>query len=162
MRELNFLNNLRKQGKLNLIEPSNEISVSYINKSNKCLKSAKILLKNELYENSISEAYYSMYDALIALLFKVGIKCENHSGAILILKLLFNEPLLSEEISLAKKERINKQYYVISKENLKLTKYSASNLIEKAENFILEIKLIIKNLQFEQIKEIRRNFEELK
>lgn len=89
MRKSNFLNKLSKEGKLELVEPSDEITDSYLEKAENCLKSAKILLQNDLYENSVSMAYYTMYESITALLFKVGIKCENHSASILLLKQLF-------------------------------------------------------------------------
>lgn len=34
-------------------------------------------------------AYYSMYYMVLALLFATGIKCENHSGAIILLERLY-------------------------------------------------------------------------
>ena len=84
-----FLDELKKEEKLRLLEPSENIQKSYSEKSANSLKSAKLLLQNNLYENSIGMSYYAMYNLLIALLFRVGIKCENHSGSILLLKLLF-------------------------------------------------------------------------
>jgi len=40
-------------------------------------------------EETVSMAYYSMYYMLLALLFKTGIKCENHSGAMILLERLY-------------------------------------------------------------------------
>ena len=40
----NFLNKLKKENKLELVEYSNEIRDSYLDKSDSCYKSAKILL----------------------------------------------------------------------------------------------------------------------
>ncbi len=117
MKKNNFLKRLRLERKLELIETSDEICESYLEKSNNCKKSAEILLKNNLYENSVSMSYYSMYNSLIALFFKVGIKCENHSGSILLFKLLFRDNELFDLISKAKKERINLQYYVVVERN---------------------------------------------
>ena len=76
MKKLDFLSKLKKDGKLESVEPSEEICSSYLKKADDCLKSAKILLKNDLYENSVSMTYYAMYNSLTALLFKIGIKCE--------------------------------------------------------------------------------------
>lgn len=104
-----FLNKLKKEEKLGLVEPSEDICDSYSEKSANCLKSAKLLLQNNLYENSIGQSYYAMYNQLLALLFRVGIKCENHGGSILLLKLLFGEDELYKLISDAKKERTEKQ-----------------------------------------------------
>jgi len=113
-----FLIKLKEEGKLELVEPSKEICDSYIEKANNSLKSAKLLLKNALYENSVSMSYYTMYNSLTALLFRCGIKCENHSGSILILKKLFKRHDLFKIISWAKKERIDKQYYLTTEKNL--------------------------------------------
>ena len=107
-----FLNKLKKEEKLELVEPSEDICNSYSEKSVNCLRSAKLLLQNNLYENSIGMSYYAMYNLLLALLFRAGIKCENHGGSILLLKLLFEENDLYQLIFDAKKERIDKQYYV--------------------------------------------------
>ena len=55
-----FLNKLKKEKKLDLVEPSENICDSYSQKSSDCLKSAKLLLQNNLYENSIGMSYYAM------------------------------------------------------------------------------------------------------
>lgn len=96
-------------------------------------------------------AYYGMYHSLLALLFKCGIKCENHAASILLLKEVFNENNLVKEISFAKKERIDKQYYT----DFELTKQDCEDMVKKAENFIIEIKKIIKDLNEEKISQLR-------
>ena len=57
----------------------------------------------------------------------------------------------------AKKERIDKQYYVTTEKD-EVTKDSAKELFLDAENFLLKMKLVIKNLNNEDIDEIRENF----
>ncbi len=59
--------------KLKLVESSEEIKLSYLEKSDNSLRSAKILHKNNLFENSVSMSYYVMYNSLTSLLFKIGI-----------------------------------------------------------------------------------------
>jgi len=157
MRKSNFLSEVRKEGKLELVEPSEEICKSYLGKADNCLKSAKLLLQNELYENSISMSYYAMYNSLLALFFRIGIKSENHSASIILFKELFDRADLFKIISLAKKERIDKQYYVTSKEDT-LTRNSAEDMYKKAEHFVLQIKLMINKLQIEEIEKIRKRF----
>ena len=152
-----FLNKLKKEEKLELVEPSEEICNSYSEKSVNCLKSAKLLLQNNLYENSIGQSYYAMYNILLALLFRVGIKCENHGGSILLLKLLFSENDLYTLISDAKKERIDKQYYVTTEKD-EITKEIAEELLNDAENFILKMKVVVKNLSNDIVGEFRGKF----
>ena len=45
MKKPDFLSKLKKDGKLESVEPSEEICSSYLKKADDCLKSAKILLK---------------------------------------------------------------------------------------------------------------------
>jgi len=160
MKKNNFLNNLKKEGKLELVEPSKDICFSYLEKAKNCLVSAKLLYENNLHENSIGMSYYTMYNSLVALLFKLGIKSENHSGSILLLGLLFDEEELFGLISDAKKERIDKQYYVTTGES-DITKDSTKELILAAENFLIKLKLIINGLGNNKIDEIRKNFLDL-
>ncbi|MBI4015254.1 MAG: HEPN domain-containing protein [Candidatus Aenigmarchaeota archaeon] len=158
MEKQDFFSKLKASKALELVNPSEEICSSYLEKSEACIKSATLLLNNDLYENSISMSYYAMYNSLTALLFKIGIKCENHSGSILLLQKLFNRPDLFKTISFAKDERIDKQYYVSSKKNVGVIKDSAHDMVSKAENFVIQLKLIIKNLGNEDIETLRKRF----
>lgn len=154
MKRSGFLNKLKKEGKLELVEPSEEISDSYLEKSSNSLKAAQILIKSGLLEESVSMSYYSMYHCLLALMVKCGIKCENHAGNIILLKKIFKENKLYETISKAKKERIDKQYYV----DFEIIKKDVEEQIEKAQYFITKIRLIIENLKNEDIKNLRKEF----
>src|SRR3989338_4876422 len=80
------------------------------------------------------------------------IKCENHSGAILLLKFLFKNNELFTVISKAKEERIDKQYYVKSKQMAALTENSTKELFISAESFPIDIKQVIINLKKDEIK----------
>ena len=152
-----FLNKLKKEKKLELVEPSEDICQSYSDKTADCLKSAKLLLQNNLYENSVTMSYYAMYNQLTAFLFQIGIKCENHAGSILLLKFLFNNKELFTIISNAKKERIDKQYYVTTKKD-EITKEIAVDLLNNAEEFVLKMKVLIKNVNNDYIDEARKKF----
>jgi len=161
MKKVDFLNKIREEGKLKIIEPSEEMKISYLQKAENCPKSAKLLFQNQLYENSTSEAYYCMYNSLLALLFKTGIKSENHSASIIILKILFNEEALHKIISFAKEERIDKQYYIESHQITKVTKESCKNMVLKSEDFLVKMKLLISKLSNEKINSVRDSFENL-
>ncbi|MBU3923438.1 MAG: HEPN domain-containing protein [Nanoarchaeota archaeon] len=105
-----FLRVLFGKKMLKLVEPSEDIYLSYIDKSESNLISSRILFDNGRFEESVSLSYYSMYNALLGLLFRVGIKSENHSGSIVLLKEIFD--IDNSDLFFAKKERIDKQYYV--------------------------------------------------
>src|SRR3989338_7781829 len=161
MKKPSFLGKMKKERKLELVEPSEEICKSYLQKSDNCLKSAKLLLQHRLYENSVSMSYYAMYNSLTALLFKIGMKCENHSGSIILFKKLFGRVDLFKIISFAKEERIDKQYYVTSEKNFILTKESADDMVTKAEDFMVKMKLLLSELKNEQIDNLREKFEDM-
>ncbi len=154
MKKQNFLNKLKHEGALELVEPSNEIAESYLNKSSNSLSAAQILLDSKLLEEATSMAYYAMYHCLAALMRKCGIKCENHAGNIVLLKELFKEAELYESISSAKEKRIDMQYYISSA----ATEESVAELIEKAQDFTIKIKYIVQNLKGPDIDRIRKNF----
>jgi uncharacterized protein (UPF0332 family) len=161
MKKPSFLTSLKKEGKLELVEPSEEICTSYLEKAESSRKSAEVLLPHKLYENSVSSSYYAMYNALTALLYKTGVKCENHSAAIILLRNLFVQEELYKSISKAKEERIDKQYYVSSKKTEEETKESAEKMLKDAEKFITEIKLIIRKMNASDIENIRKKFESI-
>ena len=161
MNELAFLKKLKKKKIIRLVESSKEMKTSYLTKSENCLKSAKILFKNDLYENSVSEAYYCMYNSLLALLFEVGIKSENHSASIILFDKLFKNKEMAKIIFWAKEERIDKQYYVETHQIIKITKKSCEEIILKTENFLIQMKVLINNLNNQQIETVRKSFIEL-
>ena len=153
-----FLLKLKKEEKLQLVEPSEEICESYIVKASDCLTSAKLLQENGLYENSITLSYYAMYNALTSLLSKTGIKSENHTASITLLKIIFDKEGLHNTIIQAKEERIDKQYYVTTEEgspNLE----EAEKLTKSAEKFLLQIQLLLKEINNIEITQIRQKFE---
>ena len=129
MKKAGFLIGLHEEGKLRIVEPSEEMKQAYLEKSFASMKSGEILLQNSLLENSVPMAYYSMYNIVMALFFKVGIKCENHAGSIMLLKELFM--IDNSKIEFAKNERVDKQYYV----DFKITMKEVENLISIAKDF---------------------------
>ncbi|MFH1094742.1 MAG: HEPN domain-containing protein [Candidatus Micrarchaeota archaeon] len=161
MKKPDFLHSLSRDKKLELVEPSPEIASAYLQKGADCLRSAKILCENGLYDNSISLSYYAMYNALTAMLYQTGIKCENHSGSIALLEKLFEQPKLHRLISLAKRERIDKQYYVASASNAASNATLADQTAKEAEEFMLEARLFIAQLDEKRINAIQEKTKRL-
>lgn len=155
MKKEEFLTKLKKEGKIMAVESSEEIKQSYIEKSESSLISAKILLENDRLEESVALAYYSMYHMLTALLFKTGIKCENHSASIILLKEIFG--IDNSDISFAKRERVDKQYYV----SFKVTKEDVIDSVKKAEQFNSKMLDFISRLNMEGIKKHQEKFKKL-
>lgn len=160
MKKSDFLRKLRTEGRLIKQEPSRELSEAYLSKAENCLRSAQILFLEKLYENTVAEAYYATYNAALALLFLCGIKSENHNATIVLLGML-GLPALEEQLAYAKKERIDKQYYLTDQDNEPLTMTSTKEMITYAEEFLLAIQDRVGRLQEEDILQARATFDEL-
>lgn len=155
MKKTSFLNKLHKEGKLRLDEPSDTIKNAYIEKTQSYLASAKLLLEHDRLEESVSMAYYSMYYTSLALLFKTGIKSENHTATIILLKEIYG--LDSTPLKEAKKERVDKQYYV----DFKITRNETQTLIQTAETFNATLLDYIEKLTNQKIKQHHETFRKL-
>ena len=133
MKKVNFLIKLEKEGKLSAVEPSKDIQEAYVKRSDESLSSAKALLALGNLKDSVALSYYSMYHRLLALLFRIGIKSENHAASIILLKEVFD--IDNGIISRSKSERVDKQYYVA----FEINKEEAISSIKTAEDFIAKL-----------------------
>ena len=140
---------------LQLVASSDEMKMAYLKKTESNLTSARLLLDNNLFEQSVSMAYYSMYYSVLALFFATGIKCENHTAAIILLKKVF--AIDNADLEYAKTERIDKQYYVTSAP----VRDDVVTLIRTAESFNAELLDVIDRLTNENIEKFRKKFNSL-
>ena len=155
MRSSDFLNKLRKEGKLEIVEGSEQIALSYEKKGIECREVANLAFNKGYFESALTQSYYSMYNNVLSLFFKCGIKCENHSAAALLLKEFFDRKELYLIFSKAKEERIDKQYYVTPSQTNPATNESAREMINVAMRFNPKIISYKNNLKLEEIKKIR-------
>jgi uncharacterized protein (UPF0332 family) len=128
------------------------MKAAYLKKSESHLVSARLLLDNDLFEQSVSMAYYSMYYSVMALFFATGIKCENHTAAIILLREIFGRD--NSEIKNAKNERIDKQYYVMSAP----VREDVVALIRTAESFNADLRDFTDRLTTAKIDQFRKKF----
>lgn len=161
MKKQNFLGKLKQEGKLELVEQSEEISKSYLIKSEKCIQVAKLAYGAGIYENAVSEAYYSIYNAVQSLFFKCGIKCENHSGAVLLIKELFKLENFYLIFYAFKKDRIDNQYYISIKDTETVDKEKCDERIKTAQRFNAELIVYIEKITNQEINNIRKNLKEI-
>lgn len=151
MKTQNFLSKLFREGKIRVVDPSAQVQEAYRKKSESYLISAKILLENGRLEETVSMAYYSMYYMVLALLFKTGIKCENHTGAMILLESLYG--IDSSRIAAAKRDRIDKQYYV----DFAITAEDVKDSIEEAEAFCADLLDFMEKLHQGEISRLRED-----
>ncbi len=147
---MSFLNRLYKEKKIQIVEPNENVKKAYLERSLESITSARTLYKINNLKDAVALTYYSMYYSLLALLFRTGIKCENHTGTILLLKEVFN--INDTRIEKAKKERVDKQYYV----DFTVTKEEVQEMIRTAEEFNAEILDFAEKLNNEKIENYRK------
>lgn len=157
-----FLTKLKEKEKLKLVDPSEEISKSYLIKSEKCIKVARLAYTAKIYENAISEAYYSIYNSVLSLFYWCGIKCENHSAAVILIKKLFKLTELYNIFSKFKKDRIDNQYYIPIEETEPISGDECDKKIKTAQEFNFKLRAYIKTITNQKITNIRNNFRDLK
>lgn len=148
-----FIKKLCKEQTIKLTEPSFEVCQSYQEKSRKSLLSAKTLLTIENFDDATALTYYSMYYMSLGLLYKTGIKSENHMGTILLLAELFQIDI--ENMKQAKKDGVDKQYYT----DFEATKKDVDEGITLAQEFNAEIKVIIDTMQQSELQSKKEQFE---
>ncbi len=149
MRRAPFLPKLAREGMLRLDEPNPDLARAYLARSEESMISAKALLRIGSLRDSVALAYYAMYHASLALLHRIGIKCENHAATIILLHDLFG--LDNAAISKAKKERIDKQYDV----DFDVTKAETEQAIRTAEGFAALLSDHLAKLTEARVEELR-------
>ncbi len=149
MKKTDFLSRLIDEKKIQIIEPSENLKNAYLKRSEESLASSKILAGTGNLNDSIALTYYSMYHSVLALFYRIGLKCENHTASIILLKGIFG--IDTRELEKAKRERIDNQYYV----DFHVTKEELEKMIKVAESFNSEIIGFIDSLNENEITRFR-------
>jgi len=150
-----FYSKIHRQGHLRSVPPSMDMKRAYQRKSESYIVSARILFENGKLEEAVSMIYYSMFYMVLALMFRTGIKCENHSAAIYLLEDLYG--LDNSAIIRAKTERIDKQYYI----DFTLTLEDIDELMEAADDFNAYIMNFTERMKGREVERFRQKFQEI-
>ncbi|MDP3728078.1 MAG: HEPN domain-containing protein [bacterium] len=159
MKEQNFLHKLKKEKKLQLVEPSEELSKAYTQKSQEYLQLAKLVIINKFYEAGTVNTYYSMYYISLALLFLNGIKSENHTATLILLKKLFDIDITT--IKQSKKDRIDSQYYLPDQQQKPINEQFAKQALNEAQNYYDIIRTSIETTTNAKKEETRKKFQNI-
>ena len=141
------------QPKLQEIPISQEKVEQHLNKANNNLRAMQVLFSHDLFDWVIICGYYSMYHAVLAALFKIGIQARAHYCAIAAFKKFYIErgkvateyinyiekakqleQKCAEALEKAQAERVVEQYGVEI-----FTNDDAEWIIEEAKDFVLKI-----------------------
>ena len=150
-----FYSRIYRQGHLRPVPPSIDMKRAYQKKSESYIVSARILFENGKLEEAVSMIYYSMFYMVLALFFRTGIKCENHSAAIYLLEDLYG--LDNSAIIHAKSERIDKQYYI----DFNLSREDVDEMMGEAYDFNAYIMDFTEKMKGREIENYRNMFLDL-
>src|SRR3990167_9531721 len=73
---------LVRETRMKKIKPNDKLSLEHINKAKHNLRAADYNIKGGFSDWGVSQSYYSMYHALLAVLFKLGYESKNHECTI--------------------------------------------------------------------------------
>ncbi len=102
---------LRAKNGLELVEPNENVSRSYLKMAEESLEQLK-KLESKIWIASAS--YYTMYYCLYALLMRIGVKCEIHACSLLFMKTFLRKFYSEKDIEMiyeASEARSDLQYY---------------------------------------------------
>ncbi len=148
-----------KEGRPNLqkIPVSSERAQQHIDKAHNNLRAMKLMFDNDLFDWTIICGYYAMYHAVLASLYKIGIRATAHYCALAAFKEFYVkrgkvkpefvtyikrakqlEQKYSESLDKAQENRVVEQYDVEI-----ITNDDAEWIIEDAKDFVLKIEEIL-------------------
>src|SRR3989344_2906019 len=82
---------LAKETRMKKINPNDKRSEEHINKAKHNLRAADYNVKGGFSDWGVSQSYYAMYHALLAVLFKLGYESKNHECTINTVECLIEE-----------------------------------------------------------------------
>jgi uncharacterized protein (UPF0332 family) len=129
----------------------------HIDKANKNLRAMKIMFENDMFDWTVICGYYAMYHAVLASLFKIGIRATAHYCAIAAFKEFYIkkgkvspeyiayikraqqlEQKYADTLERAQEDRVVDQYGIEA-----LTNDDAEWILEDAKDFVLKIEEIL-------------------
>lgn len=148
-----------KEGRPNLqkVPVDSERSRQHIDKAHNNLRAMKLMFDNDLFDWTIICGYYAMYHAVLASLYKIGIRATAHYCALAAFKEFYVkrgkvkpefvtyikrakqlERKYSESLDKAQENRVVEQYGVEI-----ITNDDAEWIIEDAKDFVLKVEEIL-------------------
>jgi uncharacterized protein (UPF0332 family) len=148
-----------KKGKPNLRKVTVNIDRArqHIDKAHRNLRAMKTMFDNDLFDWAVICGYYAMYHAVLASLFKIGIRATAHYCAMAAFKKFYVErgKVAPEYINYIKKAKQLEQKYAETLEKAQeervveqygveiFTNDDAEWIIEDAQDFVLQIEEVL-------------------
>ncbi len=143
---------------LEIVDPNENLSKVYVEKSERALDAAASLENNKDWE--ISSSYYAMYFALYAILMKIGIKCENHTCTIEFMNIFLLDYFDAEDVKQIRNSmtlRVDAQYYA----DKQISEEKYRKIVDGAPRFLVKCKEVLFKMKEEEINNIRKKIKKM-
>ena len=138
---------------LEMVDPNENLSKVYIEKSERALSAAASLKNNKDWE--ISSSYYAMYFALYAILMKIGVKCENHTCTIEFMNIFLLDYFDAKDVKQIRTSmalRVDAQYYA----DRQISEEKYRKIVDGAPRFLVKCREVLFKMKDEEIDNIRK------
>lgn len=136
------------------VEPNDPLASAYLKKAEDAMDAMHSVSSNDW---KISTGYYSLYFSLYAVLTKIGIKSENHTCTIVLMRHLLRDFFTHDECEMlekARQARVETQYYVSSD----VSGPYAATLARQVPRFLVECRGIVDGLKEKDVQALRQSF----
>lgn len=141
---------LAKKSRMTKIKPNDALSKEHIAKANHNLKAMDYNIRGGFSDWAISQSYYSMYHALLAILVKLGYDSRNHECTINAVEYLIDE----------KRIALDKNVLAFIRTTGQMTKKDAKSLREEFQyGTETDVNKVLLNDMVENAKEIVEKIE---
>ncbi|MBL7148040.1 MAG: hypothetical protein ISS82_04405 [Nanoarchaeota archaeon] len=150
---------LKQKHGLELIEPNDNMSDSYLKMAEESINILKNIEKSNIWTATTS--YYIFYYSLYSLMLKIGVKCEIHACSIEFMEKFLINFYDKKDVDMFKKafsSRIDLQYYA----DRPVDKPIIDESKKYCKEFFIKTKDILSKITNNQIEEIRNNLRKVK
>lgn len=147
---------LKSEKRMKKISPNNVLSKEHIEKAKHNLLAADYNVRGNFEDWAVSQSYYAMYHALLAILFKKGFESKNHECTISTVEFLIE----TKQISLSKEDlafirtteqMTNKDAKSLREEfqygtKTKVNKILLTQLLQKSKEIVEKIELLLADM----------------
>jgi uncharacterized protein (UPF0332 family) len=139
------------------VEPNDTLASAYLKKAEDAMEAMHSVASNDW---KISTGYYSLYFSLYAVLTKIGIKSENHTCTIALMRHLIGDFFTPDECEMlekARQARVETQYYVSGD----VSGVYVDALAHQVPRFLVKCRGIVEGLKEKDVQALRRSFSSL-
>lgn len=136
------------------VEPNDNLACAYLKKAEDALEAMHSVPSNDW---KISTGYYALYFSLYAVLMKIGIKSENHTCTIVLMRHLLRDFFAPDECEIlekARQARVETQYYISSDASGGFV----DTLAQQVPRFLMKCRGIVDGLKEKEVQTLRQSF----